>query len=54
MQGLRKVGKIADGTNFAYTELVCKKQAINNLFDLPKLYEHLRLVDFSENLLKNV
>ena len=49
--GLGKVGRVADGTNYGYTELVCRKQAINYLFDVPKIYEHIRIVDLSDNLI---
>ena len=51
---LSQFKQIMDGTTYAYTQLVLKNQGISNLTDVIEQYAHLRIIDLSLNMLKEI
>lgn len=53
-KGLSSIGKTADGCGYAYISLNCDKMNIKDTYDILPQYQHLRIISFKENLIKNV
>ncbi|EGR29281.1 leucine rich repeat protein [Ichthyophthirius multifiliis] len=53
-QGLEKIGKISNGKNHSYTNLICERKNIRDLFELLTQYENLRFINFSNNLITDI